>query len=155
MTNKPQVRSLRFCIGDIIPFMDINLTTPALLFPTVSLLMLAYTNRFLTIATIIRNLHDRYKEDQNENLLGQISNLRFRVYLIRNMQIFGVMSLLMCVVSMFALFAGWIAAGKWSFAIALLLMIVSMLISLRELTISVGALDLLLTNLEEHEKTGL
>jgi len=134
--------------------MEINLTTPALLFPTVSLLMLAYTNRFLTIATIIRNLHDRYREDKNENLLGQIANLRFRVYLIRNMQIFGVLSLLMCVVSMFALFAGWIAAGKWSFAIALLLMIVSMLISLRELTISVGALDLLLTNLEEHEKMG-
>ena len=133
--------------------MEINLTTPALLFPTVSLLMLAYTNRFLTIATIIRNLHDRYREDQNENLLGQITNLRFRVYLIRNMQIFGVLSLLMCVVSMFALFAGWIAAGKWSFAIALLLMIISMLISLRELTISVGALDLLLTNLEEHEKS--
>ena len=132
--------------------MEINLTTPALLFPTVSLLMLAYTNRFLTIATIIRNLHDRYREDQNENLLGQIANLRFRVYLIRNMQIFGVLSLLMCVVSMFALFAGWIAAGKWSFAIALLMMIISMLISLRELTISVGALDLLLTNLEEHEK---
>jgi len=133
--------------------MEINLTTPALLFPTVSLLMLAYTNRFLTIATIIRNLHDRYREDQNENLLGQIANLRFRVYLIRNMQIFGVLSLLMCVVSMFALFAGWIAAGKWSFEIALLLMIISMLISLRELTISVGALDLLLTNLEEHEKS--
>ncbi len=151
---KAQACSLWFYIGDIILFMEINLTTPALLFPTVSLLMLAYTNRFLTIATIIRNLHDRYKEDQSENLLGQISNLRFRVYLIRNMQIFGVMSLLMCVVSMFALFAGWIAAGKWSFAIALILMIISMLISLRELMISVGALDLLLTDIEEHEKTG-
>jgi len=134
--------------------MDINLTTPALLFPTVSLLMLAYTNRFLTLATIIRNLYDRYSNDQNQNLLGQIANLRYRVYLIRNMQIFGVLSLLFCVVSMFALFAGWILAGQWSFAIALILMIVSMLISLRELTISVGALDLLLTDLEEHEKMG-
>jgi hypothetical protein len=141
-----------FFIGDIIALMEINLTTPALLFPTVSLLMLAYTNRFLTIATIIRNLYDRYSTDRDENLIGQIANLRYRVYLIRNMQIFGVLSLLMCVVSMFALFAGWIDAGKWSFAIALLLMIVSMLISLRELTISVGALDLLLTDLEEHEK---
>ena len=135
--------------------MEINLTTPALLFPTVSLLMLAYTNRFLTIATIIRNLHDRYKENQSENLLGQIANLRRRTYLIRNMQIFGVLSLLACVVSMFALFAGWIAAGQWSFAVALALMIVSMLISLRELTISVGALDLLLSELEEHERHGI
>ena len=116
--------------------------------------MLAYTNRFLTIATIIRNLHDRYRENQSENLLGQIANLRYRTYLIRNMQIFGVLSLLACVVSMFALFAGWITAGQWSFAIALILMIVSMLISLRELTISVGALDLLLSELEEHEKNG-
>lgn len=132
--------------------MDISLTTPALLFPTVSLLMLAYTNRFLTLATIIRNLHDRYKADHNDNLLGQIANLRYRVYLIRNMQIFGVLSLLFCVISMFALFAGWIAGGQWSFAIALLFMIVSMLISLRELQISVGALDLLLVELEDEEK---
>ena len=134
--------------------MDFSLGTPALLFPTVSLLMLAYTNRFLTLATIIRSLHDRYKNDQNDNLLGQIANLRFRVYLIRNMQIFGVLSLLFCVISMFALFAGWVTGGQWSFAIALILMIVSMLISLRELQISVGALDLLLVELEDEEKKG-
>ena len=134
--------------------MDFSLGTPALLFPTVSLLMLAYTNRFLTLATIIRGLHDRYKNDQNDNLLGQIANLRYRVYLIRNMQIFGVLSLLFCVISMFALFAGWSAGGQWGFAIALILMIVSMLISLRELQISVGALDLLLVELEDEEKKG-
>ena len=132
--------------------MDFSLGTPALLFPTVSLLMLAYTNRFLTLATIIRSLHDRYKNDQNDNLLGQIANLRFRVYLIRNMQIFGVLSLLFCVISMFALFAGWDTGGQWRFAIALILMIVSMLISRRELLISVGALDLLLVELEDEEK---
>ena len=134
--------------------MEINLTTPALLFPAISLLMLAYTNRFLTLATIIRNLYDRYHAKNDENLLGQIANLRYRVYLIRNMQIVGVLSLLFCVVSMFALFAGWVAGGQWSFAIALVLMIVSLGISLRELQISVGALDLLLTDLEEQEKTG-
>lgn len=132
--------------------MDISLTTPALLFPTVSLLMLAYTNRFLTLASVIRNLHARFKEENDGNLLGQISNLRYRVYLIRNMQITGVLSLLFCVVSMFALFSGWIEGGQWSFAIALILMIISMLISLRELMVSVGALDLLLLDMEEHEK---
>lgn len=130
---------------------EFSLTTPALLFPTVSLLMLAYTNRFLTLATIIRNLNDRFHESGDKNLLAQIDNLRYRVYLIRNMQIFGVLSLLLCVVSMFALFAGWADGGAWSFGIALVLMIVSLGISLRELQISVGALDLLLTNLEEHE----
>jgi hypothetical protein len=132
--------------------MEISLTTPALLFPAISLLMLAYTNRFLTIATIIRNLHDRYKNEATDNLLGQIANLRYRIYLIRNMQIFGVLSLLFCVLSMFALFAGWIPGGQWSCAIALILMMVSMLISLRELQVSVGALDLLLVELEQEEK---
>ena len=132
--------------------MEISLTTPALLFPAISLLMLAYTNRFLTIATIIRSLHDRYKNDANDNLLGQIANLRYRIHLIRNMQIYGVLSLLFCVISMFALFAGWVMGGQWTFAIALILMMVSMLISLRELQISVGALDLLLVELETEER---
>ena len=139
---------------DIIPRMDISLTTPALLFPTVSLLMLAYTNRFLTLASVIRNLHARYENDDDENLLGQIANLRYRVYLIRNMQIAGVLSLLFCVISMFAHFAGSLVAGQWSFAIALIFMIVSMVISLRELQISVGALDLLLAELENEKKEG-
>ena len=123
--------------------MELSLTTPALLFPAISLLLLAYTNRFLTIATIIRSLHDRYKAEQSQNIRQQIANLRYRTYLIRDMQIAGVLSLLFCVISMFALFAGWQAIGQWSFAIALVLMMGSMAISLRELQISVGALDLL------------
>lgn len=135
--------------------MEINITTPALLFPAISLLMLAYTNRFLTLATIIRNLYDRYGDVPSANLHGQIQNLRYRTYLIRNMQIAGVLSLLFCMISMLSLFAGWIAVGKWAFAIALVLMMASMLISLRELFISVGALDLLLADMEEHEKTGV
>ena len=134
--------------------MEITITTPALLFPAISLLMLAYTNRFLTLATIIRGLYDRYQNVPEDNLRLQIANLRYRIYLIRNMQIFGVLSLLFCVISMFALFAGWIVGGQWTFAIALILMMVSMLISLRELQISVGALDLLLVELEEEEKKG-
>jgi hypothetical protein len=131
-----------------------DITTPALLFPAVTLLMLAYTNRFNTLATIIRNLHSKYQAERNANLLAQISNLRYRVYIIRNMQIFGVASLLLCVVSMFALFEGWVTIGQWSFVIALVLMIISMLLSLRELQVSVGALDLLLSELEEEEKKG-
>ena len=133
--------------------MEITLTTPALLFPTVSLLMLAYTNRFLTLATIIRTLRDRYSKDREETLIHQIANLRYRVHLIRNMQIFGVLSLLFCVLSMFALFAGWVFGGQLSFALALILMIVSLGISLRELQVSVGALDLLLMDMEDSAST--
>ena len=131
-----------------------DITTPALLFPAVTLLMLAYTNRFNTLATIIRNLYSKYQAERNENLLAQITNLRYRVYLIRNMQIFGALSLLLCIVSMFALFEGWLTIGQWSFTVALILMIISLAISLRELQVSVGALDLLLSELEEEEKKG-
>ena len=134
--------------------MEISINTPALLFPAVTLLMLAYTNRFTTLATIIRHLHSQYQHERTENLLAQIANLRYRVHLIRNMQIFGVLSLLLCMVSMFALFEGWVAGGQWFFVAALLLMIVSMLLSLRELQVSVGALDLLLSELEEGETKG-
>jgi hypothetical protein len=133
---------------------SMDITTPALLFPAVTLLMLAYTNRFNTLATIIRNLHGKYQTEQNANLLAQIANLRYRVYLIRNMQICGVLSLLLCVVSMFALFEGWLAGGQWSFVAALILMIISLGLSLREVQVSVGALDLLLSELEEGEKKG-
>jgi uncharacterized membrane protein len=134
--------------------MDFSINTPALLFPAVTLLLLAYTNRFNTLATIIRDLYAKYKTDKDKNLLAQISNLRYRVYLIRNMQIFGVLSLLLCMVSMFALFQSWLLMGQWCFALALVLMIVSMGISLRELQVSVGALDLLLKDMEEERKRG-
>ena len=129
--------------------MEFSLTTPALLFPAISLLLLAYTNRFLTIATIIRSLHDRHRNEPSQNILKQIENLRYRTYLIRDMQIAGVLSLLLCVISMFFLFAGLNEPGKWIFALALILMMFSMALSLRELQVSVGALDLLLGELEQ------
>jgi len=134
--------------------MDFSINTPALLFPAISLLLLAHTNRFNTLATIIRNLYAKYKTEHDKSLLAQIDNLRYRVYLIRNMQIFGVLGLLLCVVSMFALFEGWQQAGQVFFALALILMMISMAISLRELQISVGALDLLLKDMEEEKKRG-
>ena len=129
--------------------MDINLTTPALLFPAISLLLLAYTNRFLTLATLIRTLHAKYKEDPHDMILGQIKNLRKRVILIRNMQAFGVMSLLLCVVCMFLLFANEQIAGRYTFGVSLILLIISLGISVYEIQISVKALKLQLGDMEE------
>lgn len=130
--------------------MTIELTTPALLFSTISLLLLAYTNRFLTLATLVRNLHAQYKEKPNTVIWGQIHNLRVRIRLIRDMQAFGVLSLLLCVVCMFILFLGWQIIGKWIFAISLICMSISLLLSLREIQISVGALDLHLQDIEDE-----
>ena len=132
--------------------MDISLTTPALLFPALSLLMLAYTNRFLGLSTVIRNLHADYRKSADPILLGQIENLRYRVVLIRNMQIAGAVSILGCVVCMLVLFFGLIELGKVLFIVSLILLVVSLAISLRELQISVGALELHLSVLEDEKR---
>lgn len=134
--------------------MEINVTTPALLFPALSLLLLAFTNRFLTLANLIRDLHAKYRIDHNEVYVGQIANLRYRIRLIRDMQAFGIASLLFCVVSMFALFAGWMTVGKWIFGLSLILMMIALALSLREIQVSVGALDLHLQDMEQIIEQG-
>jgi hypothetical protein len=129
--------------------MTIELTTPALLFPAISLLLLAYTNRFLALANLIRDLHAKYKRDHDQLIPGQIANLRYRMVLIRNMQAYGVASLLLCVVCMFVLFIGWVQVGQWIFGVSLLLMTASLFLSFREIQISVDALNIRLRDLED------
>jgi len=131
--------------------MEITLTTPAILFPAVSLLLVAYTNRFLALGGRIRNLNSIYKTNPDKILISQIENLRKRVYLIKNMQAFGVSSLFCCVFCMLLLFAQKIIIAKILFAASLILMMISLALSLREITISVKALDIELNNLEERK----
>jgi hypothetical protein len=122
--------------------MELTLTTPALLFPAISLLLLAYTNRFLALAALLRDLHDRYTQNPSPQIGGQLQNLRQRVEIIRNMQVFGVAGFFCCVLCMFLQFAGYIEPSKWVFAISLLALLVSLALSLREVFISIDALKL-------------
>ncbi len=132
--------------------MHIDLTTPALLFSTISLLLLAYTNRFLSLATIIRKLHADHLATPSQIYLDQISNLRQRVNLIRDMQTLGVGSLLACTLCMTSLFVGWMTIGKVIFAFSLALMVGSLTLSIIEIRMSVGALDLHLSDIEQDKK---
>ncbi len=129
--------------------MNIDLTTPALLFSTISLLLLAYTNRFLALANVIRTLHREYQKTPDPIAAAQIATLRRRVNLIRDMQTLGVASLLSCTVCMGLLFAGMIFVGKVVFALSLFLMVGSLTISLFEIRMSVGALNLQLSDMEQ------
>ena len=131
--------------------MEITLTTPALLFPAISLLLVAYTNRFNTIGGRIRTLHSLYKNHPNDILVGQIESLRKRVYLIRNMQAFGVASLFSCVLCLFVLFAGKILIGKIIFGLSLILMMISLSLSFQEILISVNALNLELSDMQRSK----
>ena len=132
--------------------MELTIQTPALLFPAVSLLLIAFTNKFLAIANLIRKLYSDYEEKKLVTLLSQIHSLRRRLMLIRWMQVFGVGSILLCVVTMFLVYEGWQVWAKILFALSLLLMMVSLVLSLVELFLSAGALRVLLMDLEEKEK---
>lgn len=129
---------------------EISLTTPALLFSAVSLILLAYTNRFLSYAQIVRNLYAEYKKNKDNVLIGQIKNLRKRLNLIRWMQILGVISLFLSMLSMLFLYIDWLFFGTYTFAIGLLSMIASLAISVWEIQISVVALNLHLKGMEEE-----
>jgi hypothetical protein len=128
--------------------MELDLTTPALLFPAISLLLLAYTNRFLSLAALMRELYARYRGQPDPKIKGQLRNLRYRIVIIRNMQICGVASFVCAVLCMITLFLGQAEASKWIFAAGLLLLLLSLALSLRELQVSIDALSLQIEDLD-------
>jgi len=129
--------------------MEISITTPSLLFPAISLLLLAYTNRFIALGALIRSLHDRYQVNKSMQITEQMRNLKLRMNLIKFMQGSGILSLLSCVVCMLLLFKGQIIAGQVTFSISLVLMMFSLMLSFREVQISIRALNIELSDVEE------
>jgi hypothetical protein len=133
---------------------EISINTPALLFPAISLLMLAYTNRFFAIATRVRTLHEHYNNEGNkENIFKQIKNLRRRLNMIRNMQALGVGSFLCCIICMYFIFRNYMEIAHILFVLSILCLVASLFISLAEIVISTRALELELTDIEGFEKS--
>ncbi|AWW29740.1 DUF2721 domain-containing protein [Echinicola strongylocentroti] len=130
--------------------MELELSTPALLFSAITLLMLAYTNRFLAMANLIRGLNERYREHPDDmQLLGQLHNLRKRMIMIKYMQIFGVISFLICVVCMFLIYRKFDTAANVTFMMSMLALLISLGISLWEINLSTKALSIELSGMEE------
>ncbi|EGF30032.1 hypothetical protein IMCC9480_2564 [Oxalobacteraceae bacterium IMCC9480] len=132
-----------------------NLTTPALLFPAISLLLLAYTNRFVVLAQLIRHLHVQYKDKREDVVIRQIANLRIRITLIRRMQSFGVSSFILCSVSMLLVFVDMILPAQYVFGLSLLLLVLSLVFSLWEIAISTKAIEIELEDIEQNLKRHL
>jgi hypothetical protein len=132
--------------------MELTLTTPALLFPTVSLVLLAYTNRFLAMATLIRKLADDYNKREDKRVADQIRNLKIRLRLIRDMQLYSILSLFLSVLCMFFLFNGQETIAKYIFGISLISLLISLGLSLREIYISTRALSIQLSNIADDVK---
>ena len=133
--------------------LEININTPALLFPAITLLMLAYTNRFLSLGSLVRKLHVEYQQGEKEkNILAQIKNIRTRLNLIRYMQGLGVLSFLCCVLCMYVIFRGWMLIAHWLFASSLIFLLLSIVLSLLEINKSTKAIELELSDIEELNK---
>lgn len=130
-----------------------NLTTPALLFPAISLLLLAYTNRFLVLAQLIRQLHGENREHYQDVVLRQIANLRLRIILTKTMQGLGVLSFLLCALAMLFLFIALERLAELTFGLSLLLLVLSLLVSLYEIVISTRAIEIELEDLASRSKT--
>jgi Protein of unknown function (DUF2721) len=134
------------------PIDAMNLTTPALLFPAISLLLLAYTNRFIVLTQLIRHLHSQNQENLTDVVVRQISNLGLRIRLIRRMQAMGVLSFIFCALAMLLLFLEVVVAAGYVFGASILLLVVSLMFSLYEILISTNAIEIELQDIERKLK---
>src|ERR1035437_1070840 len=134
---------------------ELTLITPTFLFSAISLLLLAYTNRFLSYAQLVRTLKDRYMEDRSALTHAQIMNLRKRLYLTKNMQMLGVGSLLLCVATMFLIYVGLQVISAYIFGLALVLLIISLALSVWEIQISAKSLEIYLSDMAKIKKEPL
>jgi hypothetical protein len=137
--------------------MKLEFSTPALMFPAISLLMLAYTNRFLAIASLIRKLHEEYnkKESDSTIIANQIQNLRQRINMIRRMQTFGIICFILCVLTMYFIYLELFAIAHILFATSLITFMISLVISFVEIQLSTKALEIELSDMEQKTKGGL
>jgi len=132
--------------------MDISINTPALLFPAISLIMLAYTNRFLALSNRVRSLHDKYQNHEQKLIIhGQIKNMRYRLKLIKNMQALGVITFLSCILCMYLIYIEAMVMANITFAFSLITFSASLALSLLEIQLSTKALELELSDMEGLE----
>lgn len=133
--------------------MELSFNTPALLFPAISLLLLAYTNRFVALANLVRKLHGEFKSKEDPQMVvKQIQSLRKRINLIKYMQGLGVFSFSLCVVCMYLIYNNWMYIAKYVFTISLLSLLASLIISLIEIIQSTKALEVELSDIEDEER---
>jgi hypothetical protein len=137
--------------------MDISINTPALLFPAISLVMLAYTNRFLALSNRVRSLHDKYVENQthNKTIHAQIKSIRYRLKLIKHMQTLGVITFIACIFCIFFVYINEMLFANIFFAISLIAFTISLIISLIEVQLSNKAIELQLSDIEGLENPGM
>lgn len=133
---------------------ELTLTTPSIMFSAISLILLAYTNRFLAYAQLVRNLKAEFDKEQTQITELQLANITKRLYLTRSMQIFGVTSLFFCVACTLFIYIDMQIIAAVTFGISLLLLMTSLAISVKEILISVKALEYHLDDMKKKKGPG-
>ena len=128
--------------------MQLTLSIPALLFPAISLSMLAYNARYLAIAALIRQLHQRYQETESAAIGLQVKQLRKRLTIIKNMQAVAIMSFLLAVVTMFLIYVELDFWANLVFGVSLFALMISLVLSLIEVQLSTKALGIQLKDMD-------
>ncbi len=128
----------------------LTITMPAILFPAISLILLAYTVKLIHLGGLVRTMKSQYMQSHNQALLSQLANLRKRIYLIRDMQALGIGSFIFSVFCMLLLFVGYLEIAKYSFGVSLVLLLIALFLSFREIYISAAALKI---EIEGMDKT--
>jgi|SRR6056297_18136 len=128
--------------------MELSLSIPALLFPAISLTMLAYNARYLAIAALIRQLHQKYQETASESAKLQVRKLSKRLIIIKNMQATAIFSFLLAVLTMALIYLEYATMAKVIFGASLLALMVSLILSLIEVQLSTRALSIQLKDME-------
>ena len=129
--------------------MELTLSIPALLFPAISLTMLAYNARYLAIAALIRQLYEKYQQKTSKPIAQQILQLRKRLSIIKNMQASAIISFLLAAVSMFLVYIEVAFLAHLVFGISLFFLMVSLVLSLVEVQLSTKALGIQLEDMEQ------
>ena len=132
--------------------MILEMSIPALLFPAISLTMLAYNARYLAIAALIRQLHKEFLNHPTKSIKIQINQLRKRLYLIRNMQATAIVSFLGAVITMALLYVEKNTGANIVFGLSLVSLVISLSISLIEVQSSTTSLNTQLDSIEDSDK---
>ena len=128
--------------------MQLTLSIPALLFPAISLTMLAYNARYLAIAALIRQLHKQFEATSSAPLKKQINQLRKRLAIIKNMQASAIISFLLSAITMFLIYVEMNVWANIIFGVSLIFLMVSLILSLIEVQLSTKALSIQLSKME-------
>ncbi len=134
--------------------MELTLSIPALLFPAISLSMLAYNARYLAIAALIRELHRQYREKASANLGKQVRQLQRRLEIIKQMQALAILSFLFSALCMLLIYLQWVFWANLLFGISLLCLIGSLILSFIEVQLSTRALGIQLSDIRGDTPAG-